>query len=291
MSKLRYMFVCILIPYVTFAQIGSSHGTIVITNVTKDEIVFAADSLAKRPFGPDYSYCKIVALQHQVIFAGVGYLAYKSAMFDPVPAFDGREIAGRAVVANGIGLPGMNHMERIAKVWADEMSTHLELLYRWHPEEILGVIRLNGGTKGEIASAQFAEIEDGKIRQTSVAITLRQENLSQPIWWAIGPLAGCWVCGQSSEAGLCASGRSAIAQAICTKATARPELELRLDYSPTLKQQGWDDPSLLALRIADLTVAYDISGEVGGRIDVVRLKSDGSIEWLARKDNCRERDY
>jgi hypothetical protein len=39
-----------------------------------------------------------------------------------------------------------------------------------------------------------------------------------------------------------------------------------------------------------LTIAYDPDGDVGGQIDALALKSDGSIYWRQRKPNCAEKE-
>jgi hypothetical protein len=59
-----------------------------------------------------------------------------------------------------------------------------------------------------------------------------------------------------------------------------------LSAVPAGSDPGWDAHSVLARKIAELTAVYDESHLVGGKIDVVKLGVDGSIRWLARKDNC-----
>jgi hypothetical protein len=272
-------------PYLATAQIGPVHGSVVVLNISEDKLVIAADSLALQEFGePNYSYCKISAFGNKIIFARVNADAYSSVgLLDPVISWNSGDVLKQVVRSEQPAL-GSAHIQHIAERWAAAIAEHFQSFYRWHPQE---VIRIAKEGNGVLVGGIFAEATDGIIYVRIALVTFNQ-NLLNPINWVIGDaITDCWDCGQTDGSKICVGGKITVPTEFCTQSTDRARGgDGKLTYAPSLLDLGWDRDSLLALRLADLTIAYDSSGTVGGRIDVIELTKDGSIRWLAKKDNC-----
>lgn len=143
---------------------------------------------------------------------------------------------------------------------------------------------------GVLVSGIFVEASHNRINIYGALVTLNQGS-ADPIQHQVGELGGCWACGQAKGGEVCAGGKVEVVGEFCTQSSERSKRESVWGYptepiAPDRLATGWDKNSLLALRLADLTVAYGNSKEVGGDIDVINLKKDGTMRWLARKKNC-----
>ena len=43
---------------------------------------------------------------------------------------------------------------------------------------------------------------------------------------------------------------------------------------------------LKTMRLVELTIAYHMGNDVGGKIDAIELFKNGGLRWVARKENC-----
>jgi len=290
MAELRFLLLALLMPNLAGAQVGTKHGTVVVLNITDDKLIVAADSLAIPDFGkPDYSYCKIITFSHQIVFAGVGSQAYiKAGPSDLVAGWSAKEILRQVIESEPNSPAGKRHIQAISGRWAAALLPNFQSEYLWHPQD---VIKLAEQGKGTLSGGIFAEAGDGAIYMSVAIITLNQ-NWLVPMSWSVGDGIGdCWTCGEEQAGKICAGGQTAITGEFCTGSTERAKgQEGKLTYGPNLLNLGWDRYSLLALRLADLTAAYDRTQTVGGDIDVVELDKNGHIRWLARKVNCPDNE-
>jgi hypothetical protein len=277
MSKRLFALLLVLLaPELARTQVGPTHGTVIVLNLSEDELIIAADSKGNHASAttfskPDYSQCKITTFDNQIVFAPVNYVGYGSTgPLDPVASWDARNILQR-IVSETITSNGTVPIQSIASRWAGAMIDVFRNQYRWHPQEVI------------------AEAVGGKIQMMIIIVTFNSSS-PDPIGALIGDgIGNCWTCGQQDGGKSCAAGQIAIVAEFCSKSTDRgKEAQGVLTYDNSLMALGWDIRSLLALRLADLTEAYDLSGTVGGPIDVLQLKKDGGIRWLARKNNCPE---
>jgi hypothetical protein len=174
-------------------------------------------------------------------------------------------------------------VDRIKEIYVRILGQNWQELYKRHPEQVIEAAEKN---KGQLTSAFFAEAKNGTIYRQLVGI-LFDRNKQPPIYAITGDQGGCLPCGLEN-AEICIGGEQAIADEFCLRSTPRAKREAD-NWSPSKAIiDRFGKGAALAIRLADLTAAYDKSGTVGGQIDAVQLKSDGSIQWLAKKEYCPE---
>lgn len=178
--------------------------------------------------------------------------------------------------------PSEEHLVNIAARWADKMSERLQRLIEINPKSAIALAKLGNGA---LAGGVFAEADHGAIHTQIAVLTLNRHPPMTVDWVIWAKLGQCWPCDQQNGR-LCALGHAAVAKEFCTKSSERAIASGNLSAAPVGSDPGWDAHSALARKIAELTTVYDESHLVGGKIDVVKLGADGSIRWLARKDNC-----
>jgi hypothetical protein len=238
-------------------------GTIIVFDATTDGFFIAADSRAvfndKRW---EDTHCKIAAIDENVVFAVSAAAAYPADSTDPVPAWDAiREARTAANIPRAPSNSG-DAVVRIADAWAKQMETKWNLVKRFHPEK-LREAELHG--KGVLTNGIFAVGGGDSVSFTVRSI--RSENAN--ITWEAPPIT-CT---------LCASGELGVF------------LEFAGRTSDRAKSHEGDlpaSPLLTVVRLVDLTIAYDKSGNVGGPIDALRLARDGRITWFQKKRDCAE---
>jgi hypothetical protein len=269
--KCLFLLWVLFVPYGTSAQIGPMHGTIVVIDHSSDELVVVADSMGSHGESafakPDYTQCKILAFDNQMVFAAVNALAYQSRKFDLAPNWDARDIVRRIVAAEPKPHNTAIALQTIATKWATAMADELRGEYRWHPSEIIKIAK---GSKGLLSGGFFfAKPNEGEYQFWTAIVTFNKA-MSEPIATTVVPIfSGCWVCGQKDT--VCAAGQPAVVTEFCTASTQRARgVDGYLTYRNDLLESGWDSHSLLANRLADLTEAYDTSGTVGGPIDIAK---------------------
>ena len=88
----------------------------------------------------------------------------------------------------------------------------------------------------------------------------------------------------------CASGHTDVFLEFARKTTPRALAEARNWAIASDAVLRWinNGNALAAIRYVDLTIAYDLSGLVGGPIDALEMRQDGSVRWFYRKANCPE---
>lgn len=279
MPKYLFLLLGLFAPYFASSQVGSVHGSVVVLNVSEDELIVAADSLAIMEFGkPNYSYCKITAFGNQIVFSGVNQIAYlNTGLTDPVASWDGKEILRQIIKSEPGHEAGDGRIMAIASKWAIAIVDKLQGNYLWHREEVVKTAAMG---KGVLVGGIFAEAIGGKIYLRVAIVTFNRNSLT-PLDSMVGTIGNCWPCGQE-DGTVCVGGQIHTVEEFCTKSTERAKgVEGKLTYLDGLMGLGWDSHSLLALRLADLTTAYDPSGTVGGSIDVLELNRNGRIHWLA----------
>jgi hypothetical protein len=258
--------------YSASAQIKT--GSIVVVGFLKNKLVIAADSRGtyktSRPKNDDQ--CKIAALSNHAVFASTGAIGYGSGgIGDPVSSWANVKEAGNASDAVGVRTHGKERIEQIADAWVQIVSIDWFITYLFHPE-VLDAMEDN-----VLSIGFFATAEDGEIFSTLRAIVFDGTTFSgEQRQFTTGPF--------------CAFGKVGVYNELMTPASdlAKSEAE-HWTISPTLTQR-LDWGTLRAIRIADLTAAYEPSGDVGGHIDAVELWDNGSIHWVARKCQCPDHE-
>jgi len=257
-----------------FAQNGVGTGTIIIFNSTEDKLIVAADSRLQ-PFvssTPDDTYCKVATLGHQIVFTSVGTPGASGAL-----NWTNVDVASslmRSARLNGLDF----RLHDLVVAWGNSIMHSWRAAYLISPATVIAAAERNDGH--QITSGIFARTENGKFYWEGAAITFDRSKL-EPIDFIVGQLSTCWACGQQGSAKICAAGKVDVAKDFCTE--RHPDVSASRSLTDRIGEEG-----VLAIRVADFTVTYDHSGEIGGPIDAVELNRDGRIRWLARKDNCPE---
>lgn len=263
-----------IMSYSALAQIGFGTGTVIIFNRTEDKLIVAADSRenhreSNRP--PDDTYCKITAFGDQIVFTSVGVDGASGTL-----AWNNIDVA--ASVIHSARSNGRDfRLYDVVVAWGNSMMQNWRAAYLLSPATVVMAAEQNDGG---LTAGMFAQVKNGKIYWEGAAITFDRSR-AEPVGLIVGQMDTCWACGEEGSAKICAGGKVAVATKFC--AQHAPDIVPSKSLLDRIGKEG-----VLAIRIADLTVAYDRSGEVGGHIDAVELNRNGSIRWLARKDNCPE---
>lgn len=292
MAKGLFLLLVLFIPYFTVAQVVPSHGTIIVMEFSDDELAIAADSKGTRggPIistiltEPDYSQCKILTFDNQIVFTMVNGTGFRAAKIDPVGTWDVRDILRQVISAEPKTSDVGMRLHNIAMKWGNAVADKFRAEYQWHRTDVVSMAEEGKGIL--TAGFLFAKNASGALEIWNPFIALNQ-SLSDPIIIGLNSyLGGCWACAQRDK--VCAAGQPSVVEEFCTGHVQQSRIaDGYLSYPNRLLDIGWDLHTIAANRLADLVEAYDISGTVGGPIDVLKLEKSGSIRWLAKKDNCK----
>ena len=282
MKRIRDLAFLMMLGSLAKGQIHS--GTVIVVGLFEDKFVIAADSRAifkDQPGRPiDDSSCKISAFKNGVVFTTANAEAYS----DPsgrVAGWDNADEAGRVARLHPAtaGKSAADSVETIADRWAQTIKTHWNSLYLRTPQT---VIHATEHGNGFITCGIFAESRSGEIAATSRDLYFVSDSADHfkivPVYINVG--------------GIRAVGRTDVINEFfhTTSKRAKDEREKWItqhNTSGSMLRPNWIDLSFL-VRLIELTIKYDSSGEVGGKIDVLELQKDGAIHWVKRKANCSE---
>ncbi len=246
-----------------FAPAQVTSGSIVVFALQQDKFSLAADSQATDQHGlKRYDQCKILTLDHSVLFAAAGFMDYTPISGnDKTQSWSAFEIARRVVKAVPNG-----DLRSIADAWASQMKTQLEAL---GPRRV-GDLSLSHNDN--IANGVFATARDGLISVATRSLKLENgtfqiepgEDLSDGDLGAVGEIAVY----------------SELLGPPPPRTLTKGDPDWPHDISP--KRDATDRVKL----VANLTAKWDTSGYVGGPIDIIELWSDGTIHWISQKPPC-----
>jgi hypothetical protein len=267
------------------AQVGS--GTIVVLDFSKDKLAIAADSRVTfddRP--PEDSFCKIEVFRHRIAFTEMGAIGFRRGPSDPLPGWSNSALARRSVRAEANPNKDPDaEIKDIASIWANTLATYWRSAYQSDRDAVDRVIA--NSHNGPITGAVFAETRNGAIHWRFVAVNFFPE-MNPPIQAITGEMHHCWPCGQGEK--VCAMARPAIPEEFCTQNTPRAKDEAA-HWTPSPESADKvDREALHAIRLVDLTIAFDPIKGLGGPIDVLELHNDGAINWVTRKQTCPDNE-
>ncbi len=274
MRKRSLIFV-VLMSYSTLAQVSS--GTIIITNITKDKVVVAADSLSNRVLDhrrvPNYSQCKLEALSHQFIFTSGGNTAWWD--HDAI-AWDNFVLARNAIRSAKKGEHGAIDLDDGIRLWASDVKSHWDRIDRQR------VAELAAAYGGQITAGAFI----GKELTLRVGmIYFNASNMLDPIQYRIGRGdVNCWPCGQLEGSKICGQGiHLDVASKFCSERKHGDRIDVRT------RLQEADESTKLPVKIIEMSIdTYGTTKDIGGSVDAVTMTKDGRITWNSRKANCPE---
>jgi hypothetical protein len=280
--------------WVAFIVLASSlchgqapHGTIVILDFAKDKMAIAADSrITFNDKPPDDSFCKIRVFRHRILFAQMGSIGYVRGSNDPFPGWYNAPLALRAV--REMGSPDKDpdvEIKDVSSIWATSLALYWNRALKTNPDVVYRTAKPGGDI---ITGAVFAEARNGSIHWRTVFVGLNP-TLNPPAVQAFsGELHDCYPCGEGEK--VCAMARPIIPAEFCTQSSARAKDEAA-HWNPSPELESWVAlETLHAVRLVDLTIAFDPIGNLGGKIDTVELGNDGTIHWVFRKPNCPDNE-
>lgn len=240
-------------------------GTIIVFDLTPDGFFVAADSRSTfQNAPPEDFHCKLAAINQNTVFAVAASAAYPADASDLMRPWDAIREARNAADSAAPAAYGEGHdvVTSIADEWAKSMRLKWESLQLFHPDKLRGAEQRG---KGILTRGIFASAKDG-----SVSLTMRVIESNNGTITSDTPPIPCT---------LCATGELDIFNEFAARVTARSKSsDGDLPTAPMLK----------VIRLVDLTIAYDVTGNVGGRIDALSLSPDGHITWFQKKNDCPE---
>lgn len=284
--KEKILVLVLLMAYPASSQIST--GTIVIINLSKDEIVVAADSRSiDGRSAPDNSYCKIAVLRHQFVFTSVGGVKYAKGPIDIIQDWNNTDVARDAL---GNATKGMiiddAYMDAVVTYWAKIIENDWNSLCRvnrgqcTNKVEPLGLASRTQPT--ELTGGVFVGAKGLFVRAATIDFDNDIEKLFNPVDYKIdSTLSQCWPCGQGEK--ICAAGSHVdVAAQFCSVRKPGTQLSVRTVL------HGADEHARLAVEIVEKTIdAYEQNaGDVGGSVDAITLTKSGTMTWNARKPNC-----
>jgi hypothetical protein len=151
-----------LMTYPTFAQIN--HGTSIIFNFSKNQVVVAADSRitgGDPTMGPNNSQCKIVAFKRDLIFTSTGMGSYTKLPYgDTIESWDNFALAVDAERTVPKSKMGDVYMGEVRAKWGETVGNHWVSLYKVQPLKVLRTAETNGGS---LTTGIFIGAASGKL--------------------------------------------------------------------------------------------------------------------------------
>ncbi|HVI08993.1 MAG TPA: hypothetical protein VND65_11955 [Candidatus Binatia bacterium] len=285
MLKTCLLFVVLATGLSAAAQAG--HGTIVILDFAKDRMAIAADSrITFNDKPPDDSFCKIRVYRHRIVFAQMGSIGYIRGSNDPFPGWYNAPLAARAV--REMGNPDKNPDDEImdiSGIWARSIALYWNRALQTNPDVVYRTAKPGGDI---ITGAVFAEARNGAVHWRTVFVGLNPTLKPPAVQAFTGELHDCFPCGEGEK--VCAMARPVIPTEYCTQSSVRAKDETS-HWNPAPELENWvSRETLHAVRLADLTIAFDPVGNLGGKIDTVELHNDGTIQWVFRKPGCPDNE-
>lgn len=242
----------------------------------------AADSLAvNNDTGtPNYSYCKIAAFGHKLVFTSVGSATwFNPSGQGPVQSWDNIELARNAFHSIQ-EQESATDLGSIRAQWAEDVKGHWNLIDRFDRQRAINIAAANYG--------QFtAGIFIGKgLEMKFAAIKYNVNKLIDPIEIAIADgdaITPCWPCGQLQGRKICGAGLHLdVAAKFCSERRHGDRIDIRT------RLRGASVSTKLAVKIVEMTIdAYEkTAGDVGGKVDTITITKDGSPTWNSLKDGC-----
>jgi hypothetical protein len=276
MKALPILAFVLLSRATTVCQVAS--GTVVIVDFTKDKIVVAADSRGAhydRALPSSDKECKISMVGGQTLVAtsgGVKYLPRDPR--DPVHPWTSTGAANEAFEKARIAAHDKKpSIDSITAFWAQSAVTHWSSLNAWDPSLVSDFARVGDGL---LTAAFFAQVDEGNLQGRFVLVTV--DASKRPPIRAIqaNRPEGCWSCGRPAGETVCAFGHAELVAEICTSTGWRNKSPLK----------DLDAIEATTLGLAKMSVASDLSGFVGGPVDMLELRKNGTTKWLRRKSDC-----
>lgn len=263
--------VLFLVPHPVRCQISS--GTVVVFRILPDRVIVAADSKAIRDNGPPrYTDCKISAFRERVVFASTGHQGYVYRRFpDTLRTWSNISEARNAVRHFGAIESANARAKALGDSWVESIRDLWQSLANVHLDYVKSQAR-----DGVICSVLFAAADELNVAVVVHQVVLRGHRIEVTSPDIRGCAIDQCVFGPpvaSEYVGLTSERARAETWSASTELLARTSKEM-----------------LKAVRLVDLTIAYDETEVVGPPIDALDLRASGTVQWFQRKYACAEYD-
>jgi hypothetical protein len=269
-KSLALPIACLLHPAAAQVQYGSVGGA----RFDENKIAVAADSRGivntSSGRGIDDSVCKVVALSRNIVFVSTGVV--KSFGLGPlVPDWDNVKLARDAIAKISAQSPDARpDIAKIANEWIGATEANFNAMAVQKPEEFR---QRRPESPGSFTVALLGGIDaDGRMALFQMRIDASDSGRR-----AEGRFRRVENCGPYN---LCVIGAQDMATEVAQKEV--------VDWAPPEGTSSEDYDVLRATRLVELTIQRHAGDDVGGMVDAIQLKRDGSLHWYAHKENCPE---
>ena len=281
---MRVITLCAILfsGFVLNAAARTEFGTIVVLNSSQNEVVVAADSRSTVGARHFDDRCKITALGNSLLFAASGYTG--EGTFDAVSGrplhlrWDTHRIAREEFLRLARERETRAVPLELARAWGGRVTQRVESDLASDRNSVLA--SLDGDV---VTSAVFAGFDEGALLTVTAQITYVLTRRPQLRFQVIN-------VNRSPRAVFL--GEDAVAEEFVADQTKRAKAWNA--EAKTEATSAKDQVAFYSKRFAQLSVRYDrgktlngrIVHDLGGPIDVVRLRRGGGIDWIERKPNC-----
>lgn len=258
---LGIVWALLLASHAILAQV--QHGTIVVVYYGEDMIAIAADSAALKA-GRVTSECKLASIDGKLLFVTSG------ASLDNI--IEARRAYSIAVAEGGDDLP-----LRTATIWHRVIAEKWQIRYRVRPQSVLEDVAIE---HGGVTTAYFAGL-GGTPRRLQLVMSRISFDPSAKQF--NGTSAAASECLNT----LCAMGKLDVAKEYILQTSDRAKQEWAQWDDQNGPFAGPQGKARVAMRLVDLTIANDHDDiKLGPPVDAATLAADGTVRWVARKDQC-----
>lgn len=254
--------------------VRAAAGTTVIIGRSKAKVVIAADSrvtLDDRPYSDDH--CKIAALRGKFIFGAAGAMTELAPFTDRI-VWDATQEARRVMdlfPALYTVMPGNDLIDKIARRWAEGVKDRFQFKPGIHKKD-----------EPAVARGFFVGINDAG--ELSAVLATISPLMAGSDFLLLGSYTNPVPLPDMME--FSAMGRTAVFEEFAQGKTARARREIKQWETGRRKHPAEDVGARLAIRYVELTILHDRTGTVGGAVDAIEMRKDGTIRWIQRKQSC-----
>ncbi len=205
-----------------------------------------------------------------IVFASAGTVAYVPRDgAQPVERWSSFSVAYHA---QRVASSGAHRVGALANKWALEMLTRWSSLLTSDPAVVIrayrpGGLLVTGIFAGFDVANRLVAYQVDVVLNRKMKIVVTKPKLLTCHW--------------------CIFGEKEVASEFLQQSTERARSEAARWVSST-DTEDLDAVVLRAIRLVELTIAYQEGGQVGGPIDALELSTGGEIRWIQRKEHCPE---
>ena len=254
-------------------------GTIVVIYLSNTKAVVAADSRVATHFANGSTTitddgCKIAVLGDGAIFAESGVDGHgKPGVPSEYPTIPGWSMIDEARRSHAENAPSIGN---VMQPWVQTVLQKFNLMAAAEPE----FLRVQAETYGGVIANGFFIAGDPPTA-TQFVFTYDASRPVSPVTYRTQRLS----CEGIPIGPFCGTGNTGLLKEFAMLETPRAQKENEDWLQQRPARKGQDDDALRAIRLVDLTIAYDSTKAIGGRVDAVKIEN-GKVRWIARKEGC-----